>query len=151
MRNSLVLQSVSLPDYTASCVSKRKCSAGHKQQQCQTVLLKVIVRLWTQPQFSNSNLFFFFLSGISLICHEIEKLFHLFLIGLFLFFLVVESNCEDTAIQTESHLMNETILLSKEDEGFVLAPVDYTGQNLTVFLLTDCFFALLGLFFFLLL
>ncbi|XP_071882439.1 double-strand-break repair protein rad21-like protein 1 isoform X2 [Anas platyrhynchos] len=40
-----------------------------------------------------------------------------------------ESNCEDTAIQTESHLMNETILLSKEDEGFVLAPVDYTAFN----------------------
>ncbi|XP_032053965.1 double-strand-break repair protein rad21-like protein 1 [Aythya fuligula] len=38
----------------------------------------------------------------------------------------IESNCEDTAIKTESHLMNETILLSKEDEGFVLAPVDDT-------------------------
>uniref|UniRef100_U3IQT0 RAD21 cohesin complex component like 1 n=1 Tax=Anas platyrhynchos platyrhynchos TaxID=8840 RepID=U3IQT0_ANAPP len=41
----------------------------------------------------------------------------------------IESNCEDTAIQTESHLMNETILLSKEDEGFVLAPVDDTAFN----------------------
>lgn len=60
--------------------------------------------------------------------------------GFLLGFLIVESNCEDTAIQTESHLMNETILLSKEDEGFVLAPVDDTGQNLTVFLLTDWFF-----------
>lgn len=55
--------------------------------------------------------------------------------GYLLCFLIVESNCEDTAIKTE---MNETILLSKEDEGFVLEPVDDTGQNLTVFLLTVC-------------
>ncbi|KAM9178299.1 double-strand-break repair protein rad21-like protein 1 [Mergus octosetaceus] len=41
----------------------------------------------------------------------------------------IESNCEDTAIKTESHLMNETILLSKEDEGFVLEPVDDTAFN----------------------
>ncbi|XP_066834614.1 double-strand-break repair protein rad21-like protein 1 isoform X3 [Anser cygnoides] len=38
----------------------------------------------------------------------------------------IESNCEDTAIKTE---MNETILLSKEDEGFVLEPVDDTAFN----------------------
>ncbi|KAI6073998.1 Double-strand-break repair protein rad21-like protein 1 isoform X2 [Aix galericulata] len=41
----------------------------------------------------------------------------------------IESNCEDTAIKTESHLMNETTLLSKEDEGFVLEPVDDTAFN----------------------
>uniref|UniRef100_A0A8B9SLH7 RAD21 cohesin complex component like 1 n=1 Tax=Anas platyrhynchos TaxID=8839 RepID=A0A8B9SLH7_ANAPL len=60
---------------------------------------------------------------IGRLCHRLTEFL------LFLVFLVVESNCEDTAIQTESHLMNETILLSKEDEGFVLAPVDYTAFN----------------------
>ncbi|NXJ70712.1 RD21L protein, partial [Rostratula benghalensis] len=39
------------------------------------------------------------------------------------------SNGADTTVKQVSHLMNETILLSKEEEGFVLEPVDDTGQN----------------------
>jgi len=37
-----------------------------------------------------------------------------------------------------SYLAHETVLFSKEEEGFVLEPVDDTGQNLTSFLLTVC-------------
>ncbi|KAF1492271.1 Double-strand-break repair protein rad21-like protein 1, partial [Pygoscelis antarcticus] len=36
------------------------------------------------------------------------------------------SNCADTTIKKVSHLMNETILFLKEEEGFVLEPVDDT-------------------------
>ncbi|XP_046786722.1 double-strand-break repair protein rad21-like protein 1 isoform X3 [Gallus gallus] len=39
-----------------------------------------------------------------------------------------EFNHADTAVKTESHLMNETMLLPKE-EGFVLEPVDDTDFN----------------------
>ncbi|XP_009325224.1 PREDICTED: double-strand-break repair protein rad21-like protein 1 [Pygoscelis adeliae] len=38
----------------------------------------------------------------------------------------IESNCADTTIKKVSHLMNETILFLKEEEGFVLEPVDDT-------------------------
>ncbi|POI32921.1 hypothetical protein CIB84_003328 [Bambusicola thoracicus] len=41
-----------------------------------------------------------------------------------------EFNHADTAVQTESHLMNETMLLPKE-EGFVLEPVDDTEMLIT--------------------
>lgn len=58
--------------------------------------------------------------------------------GYLLGFLIVESNCTDTTIKKVSHLMNETILFLKEEEGFVLEPVDATGQNLTSFLLNVC-------------
>ncbi|NXT44534.1 RD21L protein, partial [Pelecanoides urinatrix] len=33
-------------------------------------------------------------------------------------------NCRDTTIKTVGHLMNETILFLKEDDGFLLEPVD---------------------------
>ncbi|XP_075023168.1 double-strand-break repair protein rad21-like protein 1 [Calonectris borealis] len=36
----------------------------------------------------------------------------------------IESNCADTTIKTVSHLMNEAMLFLKEDDGFVLEPVD---------------------------
>ncbi|XP_026718174.1 double-strand-break repair protein rad21-like protein 1 [Athene cunicularia] len=39
----------------------------------------------------------------------------------------IEADCADTTIKKISHLMNETILLLKEDEGFVLEPVDDTA------------------------
>ncbi|XP_014810887.1 PREDICTED: double-strand-break repair protein rad21-like protein 1 [Calidris pugnax] len=39
----------------------------------------------------------------------------------------IESNGPDTTIKNVSHLMNETILLLKEEEGFVLEPVDDTA------------------------
>ncbi|XP_031444976.1 double-strand-break repair protein rad21-like protein 1 isoform X2 [Phasianus colchicus] len=40
-----------------------------------------------------------------------------------------ENSTADTAVKTESHLMNETMLLPKEEEGFVLEPVDDTDFN----------------------
>ncbi|XP_015737412.1 double-strand-break repair protein rad21-like protein 1 [Coturnix japonica] len=40
-----------------------------------------------------------------------------------------EFNHSDSAVKTESHLMNETMLLLKEEEGFVLEPVDATDFN----------------------
>lgn len=87
---------------------------------------------------SNSDLF---LSDI-ILCHEIEKLFHLviyfFYLAYLLCFLIVESNCADTTIEEVRHLRNETILFLNEEEGFVLEPVDDTGQNLTGFLLNVC-------------
>ncbi|KAK4812647.1 hypothetical protein QYF61_012157 [Mycteria americana] len=43
----------------------------------------------------------------------------------------IESSCADTTIKKVSHLTNETILLLKEEEGFVLEPVDDT-EMLTV-------------------
>ncbi|KAM6340267.1 double-strand-break repair protein rad21-like protein 1 [Alca torda] len=39
----------------------------------------------------------------------------------------IESNGADSTDKKVSHLMNETILLSKEEEGFVLEPVDDTA------------------------
>ncbi|NXJ33224.1 RD21L protein, partial [Ciconia maguari] len=39
----------------------------------------------------------------------------------------VQSRCADTTIKKVSHLTNETILLLKEEEGFVLEPVDDTA------------------------
>ncbi|KFQ88895.1 Double-strand-break repair protein rad21-like 1, partial [Phoenicopterus ruber ruber] len=39
----------------------------------------------------------------------------------------IESNCADSTIKKVSHLMNETILLLTEEEGFVLEPVDDTA------------------------
>ncbi|XP_075373073.1 double-strand-break repair protein rad21-like protein 1 [Mycteria americana] len=39
----------------------------------------------------------------------------------------IESSCADTTIKKVSHLTNETILLLKEEEGFVLEPVDDTA------------------------
>ncbi|NWH54638.1 RD21L protein, partial [Fregata magnificens] len=39
----------------------------------------------------------------------------------------IESNCAGTTIKKVSHLMNETILFLKEEEGFVLEPVDDTA------------------------
>ncbi|KFP61520.1 Double-strand-break repair protein rad21-like 1, partial [Cariama cristata] len=39
----------------------------------------------------------------------------------------IESNCADTTIKKVSHLTDETILLLKEEEGFVLEPVDDTA------------------------
>ncbi|XP_050763473.1 double-strand-break repair protein rad21-like protein 1 [Gymnogyps californianus] len=39
----------------------------------------------------------------------------------------IESNCADTTLKKVSHLTNETILLLKEEEGFVLEPVDDTA------------------------
>ncbi|KFZ61682.1 Double-strand-break repair protein rad21-like 1, partial [Antrostomus carolinensis] len=41
----------------------------------------------------------------------------------------IESNCADTTVKEVSHLMNETALLLKEEEGFVLEPVDDTAVN----------------------
>ncbi|XP_042740687.1 double-strand-break repair protein rad21-like protein 1 [Lagopus leucura] len=40
-----------------------------------------------------------------------------------------KSKHADTAVKTEGHLMNETMLLPKEEEGFVLEPVDDTDFN----------------------
>ncbi|XP_019477728.1 double-strand-break repair protein rad21-like protein 1 isoform X2 [Meleagris gallopavo] len=40
-----------------------------------------------------------------------------------------ESNHADTAVKKESHLMNDTMLLPKEEGGFVLEPVDDTDFN----------------------
>ncbi|NXC18872.1 RD21L protein, partial [Corythaeola cristata] len=37
------------------------------------------------------------------------------------------SNCADTTVEKVSHLANETILLLKEEEGFVLEPIDDTA------------------------
>nr|XP_010311755.1 PREDICTED: double-strand-break repair protein rad21-like protein 1 [Balearica regulorum gibbericeps] len=42
---------------------------------------------------------------------------------------VIESNCADTTIRKVSHLTNETILFLKEEEGFVLEPIDDTAVN----------------------
>ncbi|KAM9284936.1 double-strand-break repair protein rad21-like protein 1 [Morus bassanus] len=39
----------------------------------------------------------------------------------------IESNCADTTIKKVSHPTNETILFLKEEEGFVLKPVDDTA------------------------
>lgn len=52
--------------------------------------------------------------------------------------LIAKSKHADTAVKTEGHLMNETMLLPKEEEGFVLEPVDDTGQNSISFLLAVC-------------
>lgn len=52
--------------------------------------------------------------------------------GYLLGFLAVESNCADTTAKDVNHTMNETILLFQE-EGFVLEPVDDTGQKLISF------------------
>lgn len=81
--------------------------------------------------------FLLVLSG-SILCHVIEKLVHIVIyfflnLGYLLGFLAVESNCADTTVKDENHTMNETILLFQE-EGFVLEPVDDTGQNLISFL-----------------
>lgn len=68
----------------------------------------------------------------------IEKLVHIglgfffFNLGYLLGFLAVESNCADTTAKDVNHTMNETILLFQE-EGFVLEPVDDTGQKLISF------------------
>ncbi|GAB0197380.1 double-strand-break repair protein rad21-like protein 1 [Grus japonensis] len=40
--------------------------------------------------------------------------------------MIVESNCADTTIKKVSHLTNETIFFLKEEEGFVLEPIDDT-------------------------
>uniref|UniRef100_A0A8C8B6X1 RAD21 cohesin complex component like 1 n=1 Tax=Otus sunia TaxID=257818 RepID=A0A8C8B6X1_9STRI len=69
---------------------------------------------------------------IGRVCHRqtelAEKLLHLvnffFNLGYLLGFLTVEADCADTTIKKISHLMNETVILLKEDEGFVLEPVD---------------------------
>ncbi|NWH22618.1 RD21L protein, partial [Grus americana] len=39
------------------------------------------------------------------------------------------SNCADTTIKKVSHLTNETIFFLKEEEGFVLEPIDDTAVN----------------------
>lgn len=44
----------------------------------------------------------------------------------------MEANNADTTMKHVSHPTNETVLLL-EEEGFVLEPVDETGQNLTGF------------------
>lgn len=62
----------------------------------------------------------------------------LFLLCYLLCFLIVESSCADTTVKKVNHLMNETVLFLKENEEFVLEPVDDTGQNLTSFLLNVC-------------
>lgn len=78
----------------------------------------------------------------TILCCEIKKLFHLviyfFYSAYLLCFLIVESNYADTTIEEVSHLRNETILFLNEEEGFVLEPVDDTGQNLTGFLVNVC-------------
>lgn len=58
--------------------------------------------------------------------------------GHFLGFLIVESCCADTTSKEVSHLVSETTLVLKEDDGFVLEPLDAAGQNVTSFLLNVC-------------
>lgn len=57
---------------------------------------------------------------------------HTFYSGYLPGLLVVEADNADTTVKRASHLANESVLLL-EEEGFVLEPVDETGQNLTGF------------------
>ncbi|NXG59721.1 RD21L protein, partial [Hemiprocne comata] len=53
--------------------------------------------------------------------------YSIFNLAYLLGFLIAESNCADTSVKEVSHLTNKTMLLPREEEGFVLEPVDDTG------------------------